>query len=74
MGGEYQYPTIQTYIDWVGEKAGQGVGPAQSEIQVHGPERTQYQRLRPAGGYIYITRGLISLAENEAEIAGVPGP
>ncbi|MEQ8229885.1 MAG: M48 family metalloprotease [Rhodospirillales bacterium] len=71
MGGEYQYPTIQTYIDWVGEKLAKVSDLPKLKFKFTVLNEPNINAFALPGGYIYITRGLISLAENEAEMAGV---
>ncbi|MCB1739486.1 MAG: M48 family metalloprotease [Gammaproteobacteria bacterium] len=71
FGGEYQHPRLQGYVQSVG-------------LQLAG--HTEYQQFpyrftllnspivnafALPGGYVYITRGLLALASNEAEMAGV---
>lgn len=72
-GGELEDPKLRAYVDGVGQRLAQ-----QSEL----PElRFTFTVLNSditnafalPGGYVYVTRGLLSLASNEAELAGVLG-
>ena len=71
MGGTYNYPTIQTYVDWVGEKLAKVSDLPNLKFTFTVLNEPNINAFALPGGYVYITRGLISLAENEAEMAGV---
>jgi predicted Zn-dependent protease len=71
MGGEYAYPTIQTYVDWVGEKLSKVSDLPDLKFKFTVLNDPEINAFALPGGYVYITRGLIALAENEAEMAGV---
>ncbi|MBM09364.1 MAG: peptidase M48 [Magnetovibrio sp.] len=71
FGGRYQAQPLKAYVRYVGKKLA-----AVSELP-NLPWRfvvlndPQVNAFALPGGYIYVTRGLLALAENEAEIAGV---
>ena len=71
MGGTYKNPTIQTYIDWVGEKLAKASDRPDLKFTFTVLNDSNINAFALPGGYVYITRGLIALAENEAEMAGV---
>ncbi len=71
MGGTYQYPTIQTYVDWVGEKLAKVSDLPDLKFHFTVLNDSNINAFALPGGYVYITRGLIALADNEAEMAGV---
>lgn len=71
MGGEYMDPAIQTYVDWVGEKLAKVSDLPKLKFKFTVLNEPNINAFALPGGYVYITRGLISLAENEAEMAGV---
>ncbi|PIW28739.1 MAG: peptidase M48 [Rhodospirillales bacterium CG15_BIG_FIL_POST_REV_8_21_14_020_66_15] len=71
MGGEYMDPTIQTYVDWVGEKLAKVSDLPGLKFKFTVLNDPEINAFALPGGYVYITRGLIALAENEAEMAGV---
>lgn len=72
-GGAYDDPELQRYVESLGQLLAQT-----SEL----PDQTwtftvlnsdTVNAFALPGGYIYVTRGLIALAEDEAELAGVIG-
>jgi predicted Zn-dependent protease len=71
FGGEYQHPRLNRYVTEIGNRLA-----ANSEFQqftwrftiVNSPIVNAFAT---AGGYVYISRGLLALASNEAELAGV---
>ena len=71
MGGTYKNPTIQTYVDWVGEKLAKASDRPDLKFTFTVLNDANINAFALPGGYVYITRGLIALAENEAEMAGV---
>ncbi|MEQ9683699.1 MAG: M48 family metalloprotease, partial [Rhodospirillales bacterium] len=71
MGGTFKHPTIQTYVDWVGEKLAKVSDLPDLKFKFTVLDDPNINAFALPGGYVYITRGLIALAENEAEMAGV---
>lgn len=71
MGGEYKYPTIQTYVGWVGERLAKVSDLPDLKFHFTVLNDSNINAFALPGGYVYITRGLIALADNEAEMAGV---
>ena len=70
FGGEYDDPRLQRYIDEIGFKCAQFTEyqfPYTFTI-VNSPIVNAFAL---PGGYVYMSRGLIALASNEAEVAGV---
>lgn len=73
FGGTYDHAALQAYVESIGRKL-----VAQSELP---NQQFQFFVLNDdtvnafalPGGYIYISRGLIALCEDEAELAGVIG-
>jgi predicted Zn-dependent protease len=72
-GGELEDPKLRAYVDSVGQRlARQSEMPdLKFTFTVLNSDITNAFAL--PGGYIYVTRGLLSLASNEAELAGVLG-
>ncbi|WP_448203648.1 M48 family metalloprotease [Azospirillum sp. sgz302134] len=72
FGGAYQDPRLQAYIDRLGNRMA-----AQTDRQ--GPwtftvlDSDVVNAFALPGGYVYVTRGLLALAKDEAEVAGVLG-
>ena len=70
FGGEYDNPRLQRYIEQIGFKCAQFTEyqfPYKFTI-VNSPIVNAFAL---PGGYVYMSRGLIALASNEAEVAGV---
>src|SRR3546814_199294 len=73
FGGAYDDPAVAAYIAGIGSRL-----VAASEAPHLGFTFTLLNSpiinaFALPGGYVYITRGLVALAENEAEVAGVMG-
>jgi len=71
FGGEYKDPKLRRYVTSIGKKIA-AVSEAPNlpyRFTVLNDEKVNAFAL--PGGYVYITRGLLALAENEAEMAGV---
>jgi len=71
FGGEYKDPKIKNYVSSLGHRLAQV-----SELSNIGWKFTvldtpEINAFAIPGGYIYVTRGLVTLASNEAELAGV---
>lgn len=73
FGGEYDNAKLQAYVETVGSSlAAQTEVPGESySFTVLDDELINAFAL--PGGYVHITRGLLALAENEAEMASVLG-
>lgn len=71
--GYYQDPTLQRYINEVGQKL--VCSCRRSDIPYHFVvlDTDIENAFALPGGYIYITRGLLALLNSEAELAGVLG-
>lgn len=70
FGGEYDDPRLQRYIEQIGFRAAQFTEyqfPYKFTI-VNSPIVNAFAL---PGGFVYVSRGLLSLASNEAEVAGV---
>ena len=70
-GGEYKFPQVQTYVDWVGEKLAKVSDLPDLKFKFTVLNDSRINAFALPGGYVHITRGLVALAENEAEMAGV---
>jgi len=62
---------IQTFIEKVGYSLVDQVGPTPFEFKFYVVKAIDPNAFAIPGGYIFVTTGLIVLAENEQEIAGV---
>ena len=63
--------TLQSFIEKVGYSLVDQVGPTPFEFKFYVVNASDPNAFAIPGGYIFITTGLIVLAENEQEIAGV---
>jgi predicted Zn-dependent protease len=64
-------PTIQTFVDRVGYSIVKEVGPTPFEFKFYVIKAQDPNAFAIPGGNIFMTTGLIVMAENEQEIAGV---
>jgi predicted Zn-dependent protease len=73
FGGAYQDPKLQAYVKSVGERL-LAVTPRKGERFTFTLLDTDVvNAFALPGGYVYTTRGLLALARDEAELAGVLG-
>lgn len=64
-------PILQDFLDRVGSSLVAEIGPTPFQFKFY-PVRTQDPNAYAIpGGYIFVTSGLLGLAENESEVAGV---
>jgi predicted Zn-dependent protease len=73
FGGEYPDPELQAYVDEVGEQLAAASDLPEAEFTFTLLDSEVANAFALPGGYVYLTRGLLALAENEAEMAGVLG-
>jgi predicted Zn-dependent protease len=71
FGGEYGGPELRRYIDSIGQLLAQTVERRQIKYRFTILDSGIVNAFAMPGGLIYISRGLLALAENEAEVAGV---
>ena len=71
FGGAYGDAKLRAYIHRVGNKLAQVSELAQEKFTFTVLNDDKVNAFALPGGYVYITRGLIALAANEAEMAGV---
>ena len=71
FGGEYGTPELRRYIDSVGQFLARTVERRDFKYKFTLLNSGIVNAFALPGGYIYISRGLLTLAENEAEVAGV---
>src|SRR4030066_1697210 len=65
--------TLQNFIEKVGYSLVDQVGPKPFEFKFYVINAPDANAFAIPGGYIFVTTGLIVLAENEQEVAGVLG-
>ena len=66
-------PTIHVFINKIGYSIVKELGPTPFEFKFYVIKAQDPNAFAIPGGYIFVTSGLIVLAENEQEIAGVLG-
>lgn len=70
FGGEYKDPELEKYVDSVGQfLATASNEPGQYKFTILDSPIVNAFAL--PGGYVFVTRGLLTLADDEAELAGV---
>jgi len=69
--GMYQNQTLQNYVSNVGNKVVENTERPDVEYKFFVLDSPMVNAFALPGGYIYTTRGLLALANNEAELAGV---
>ena len=71
FGGGYDDPELQAYVDQIGERLQAVSELPDLEFTFTLLNSDVVNAFALPGGYVYISRGLLALAENEAEVAGV---
>jgi predicted Zn-dependent protease len=71
--GYYRNPALQNYVDGVGQKLSRVCRRNDLDYHFTVLDTDMENAFAIPGGYIYITRGLLALMNNEAELAGVLG-
>lgn len=72
-GGAYQDPELNRYVSSIGNFLVQTSERPDLEFTFTILDTPIVNAFALPGGYVYVTRGLVALAENEAELAGVIG-
>jgi predicted Zn-dependent protease len=73
FGGAYANPALQAYIQRIGKSVASHSERPDIDYQFTVLDSDIVNAFAMPGGYIYVTRGLLALANNEAEVAGVLG-
>ena len=71
FGGAYSDARLQAYVRRIGLKLARHADASGLPYTFTILNSDKVNALALPGGYVYITRGLLALAENEAEMAGV---
>jgi predicted Zn-dependent protease len=71
FGGAYDDPQLQRYIDSLGQLLGRTSDRPDVHYTFTVLDSPVVNAFALPGGYVYITRGLLALANDEAEVAGV---
>lgn len=73
FGGAYDDPNVQAYVAGVGQRLVDHTETPKDEYRFTVLNSDIVNAMALPGGYVYITRGLLALTGNEAEMAGVLG-
>lgn len=73
FGGVYNDPQTTRYVDEIGARLAQVTETPGEKFTFTVLDNPIVNAFATPGGYVYISRGLMALAENEAELAGVLG-
>jgi predicted Zn-dependent protease len=71
FGGEYNDPAMKAYVNDIGQRLARTSERPNLNYTFTVLDSPVVNAFAVPGGYVYITRGLMALAENEAEVAGV---
>ncbi|MDB4303554.1 M48 family metalloprotease [Desulfosarcina sp.] len=71
--GIYQDSALTAYVNQVGARLVDALGDGPFEFRFSVVEMAEPNAFALPGGYIYVSRGLLSLVNDEAELAGVIG-
>lgn len=69
--GLYKDPKLQAYVDQIGARISQRTERPDVQYKFFILDSPIVNAFALPGGYVYVSRGLIALANNEAELAGV---
>lgn len=74
FGGAYsEKPNLNAYVNQLGQTVAQNAERKDVQYTFTVLNTEEINAFALPGGYVYITRGLLTLANNEAEVAGVLG-
>jgi predicted Zn-dependent protease len=73
FGGRYEDADLQAYVERVGNRVKNASELADQPFTFTMLDSDVVNAFALPGGYVYVTRGLVALANNEAELAGVLG-
>lgn len=72
-GGVYNNPKLQSYVNELGQKLARNTERPEVKYTFTLLDSPVVNAFALPGGYVYITRGLMAVANDEAELAGVLG-
>lgn len=73
MIGTYPDSLLNAYVNSVGQRLAVGLGEIPFEFQFRVVDMPEPNAFALPGGYIYVSRGILSLINSEDELAGVMG-
>src|SRR6476646_9423540 len=71
--GYYDDPALQAYVTQVGQKLAAVTEEPNLGWHFHVVDSQEVNAFAVPGGYIYVTRGILAVVNNEAQLAGVMG-
>ena len=71
FGGEYDDPKLARYVDSIGQFLAAASDAPRTGYAFTVLDSPVVNAFAVPGGYVYLTRGLLALADSEAEVAGV---
>ena len=71
FGGEYDDPELARYVDSIGQFLAAASDAPRTGYTFTVLDSPLVNAFAVPGGYVYLTRGLLALADSEAEVAGV---
>jgi len=71
FGGEYDDPALVRYVDSIGQFLAAASDSPRTGYTFTVLDSPLVNAFAVPGGYVYLTRGLLALADSEAEVAGV---
>ncbi len=71
FGGEIQAAELRRYVESLGQLIARGVERKRRHFSFTVLDTPIVNAFSTVGGYVYVTRGLITLADSEAELAAV---
>lgn len=73
FGGEYGDARVQSYVREIGQRLASASDQPNAPWNFTVLDNSEINAFATPGGYVYVTRGLVALAEDEAELASVVG-
>lgn len=71
FGSTYEGTALQSYVNEIGQRIAADTERPDVQYRFHVVDSPMVNAFAIPGGYIYVTRGLMALANNEAELAAV---
>ncbi len=71
FGGAYREPQLNAYVDRLTQRLAQSSGRGSGNVRVTVLDSPVVNAFAAPGGFLYVTRGLLALANDEAELASV---
>ncbi len=71
--GRYRDQELQAYVESIGQRLLESLGPTSFRYSFKIVDMPDVNAMALPGGYIYVTRGMLAMLNNEAQLAGVLG-